>query len=401
MEIRFCTICNESIPDTDFEASRAFVAGGKSQHVACAMTQATERKGTRSWLPLLLGLYAAGVATYLLVGHLQAKNAPKEDVPKVSEAVESRIQTVTKQYVDASERRSMELGKERLGALETSLTEDFEARLSGEWKDRLGKEFKAGEKRVQDLQIAVDKRTGALETRSTALETEMARLDGWIRQLQEQARQLAMAGASRKSDDDGKGDDPQPTPENGGSDSPKLTPAQAAAEANALRKAVSLHIDLLEDTDEDLAYTGTTELARIPVLRGGGQDYLDLLKEWKLNLSAPPNATLVAQLEREAGAALLKTLKATKKGKWLRLGSAVALGELRHADAVPTLIDVLQDKKESLRAASGEALHKITGQSFDFDAAMQKQERRNVQRKYEAWWKANEESVRTRLQQPK
>ena len=218
----------------------------------------------------------------------------------------------------------------------------------------------------------------------------------------DEVRLQAAAGLAKKSPD-GRGEgnaSDQPT-ESGGSDSPKLTPAQAAAEANALRKVVSRYIDLLGDDDVDVAFSGTSELARIPLLRAGGQPYLDLLKEWKLDLTIPPDPALVAQLEREAGAALLKTLETGKKPFWLRLGSAVSLGDLRHCDAVPALIASLQDKKEALRAASSVALGQITGQKYEFDPAMQKQERRNTQRKYEAWWKANEEEVRKNLQQPK
>ena len=30
MEIRFCTVCNESIPDPEFDSGRALVSGGES-----------------------------------------------------------------------------------------------------------------------------------------------------------------------------------------------------------------------------------------------------------------------------------------------------------------------------------------------------------------------------------
>ena len=80
MEIRFCTVCNESIPDGEFDAGRAIVSGEKSQHVACALRRSVEMSGWRSWFTFLLALFAAGVGTYLLVAKMGEKAEPPQIV---------------------------------------------------------------------------------------------------------------------------------------------------------------------------------------------------------------------------------------------------------------------------------------------------------------------------------
>ena len=45
MEIRFCTICNESIPDGEFETGRAIQTGKRAQHVACGLKRAADMNG--------------------------------------------------------------------------------------------------------------------------------------------------------------------------------------------------------------------------------------------------------------------------------------------------------------------------------------------------------------------
>ena len=98
MDIRFCSVCNESIPDADFDAGRAITAGGRSQHVACALERATRMGSARSWWTSLLALYAAAATTFLLVAWLGRDKVPTEatfDTPE-TEAILGKLDSMNK-----------------------------------------------------------------------------------------------------------------------------------------------------------------------------------------------------------------------------------------------------------------------------------------------------------------
>ena len=84
MEIRFCSVCNESIPDGEFDAGRAIVSGDSAQHVSCALQRSVRMGGARSWITFVLALVAASISVYLLVLKM---NEPKEP-PKMAEVPE-------------------------------------------------------------------------------------------------------------------------------------------------------------------------------------------------------------------------------------------------------------------------------------------------------------------------
>ena len=82
------------------------------------------------------------------------------------------------------------------------------------------------------------------------------------------------------------------------------------------------------------------------------------------------------------------------------LPAATALGEIQSVEAVPALIEALNDRDDLVRTAASEALHRITGQDFNFVSGLTKNERIRIQKKWRAWWKDHETEVRARLDQP-
>ena len=97
---------------------------------------------------------------------------------------------------------------------------------------------------------------------------------------------------------------------------------------------------------------------------------------------------------------LVKVLRG-HKDFYARLGAATALGEIRSVDAVPDLIEALNDKDDLVRTAASESLHRITEQDFNFVSGLTKNERLRIQKKWRAWWRENEDPVRKRLGQAK
>ncbi|MGE0192910.1 MAG: HEAT repeat domain-containing protein [Planctomycetota bacterium] len=356
MDIRFCSVCNESIPDSDFDAGRAVTAGGRSQHVACALERATRMGSPRSWWTSLLALYAAAATTFLLVAWLGREKAPGEPttVPAVTEA---KIAESTQ----ASEGRVVALLDERLEAFRSALVRDEIEPRAGLVSTTLRDEIQALDKRSSSADVLLDERIAALGKRQDGVENQVTLLTQWHDAIQRQADALE-EGLRRVSERPpapvAPGPAPADTPEPG-ADEPQV---DAAHEADLAKWTQALG-----DKDPDLVFTATSELGRLKDLR--------------------------------ATAALIQVLT-THEDEFPRAGAAGALGMIRAADAVPALIEALLDKDELVQAAAGDAVEKITEHRFDFASGLPLRERKNLQRDMRKWWKDNEAAVRERLGQP-
>ena len=84
-----------------------------------------------------------------------------------------------------------------------------------------------------------------------------------------------------------------------------------------------------------------------------------------------------------------------------RAAAAAGLGTARLVDAVPPLIEALDDTARVVRAAASDALRRITGHDVPFDPDGDYDTRRNAQRAWQQWFAGNEAALRTRLRQPK
>jgi hypothetical protein len=80
---------------------------------------------------------------------------------------------------------------------------------------------------------------------------------------------------------------------------------------------------------------------------------------------------------------------------YVRLGAATALGQMEALDAVPALIDALDDKDQLVRTAAAEALYGTTGHTdIRFGASDPREERLQTMEVWRTWWQANEERLR-------
>lgn len=355
MDIRFCSVCNESIPDVDFDAGRAITAGGRSQHVACALERATQASSARSWGTSLLALYAAAVTTFLLVAWLGREKAPGEPT-SVPEVTQARITEATQ----ASERRLVDLLEKRFEAFHSVLVrEDIEPRV-GMVSTSLRDEIQALDKRSAGSDVVLDERIAAIGKRQDGVENQVTLLTQWHDAIQRQADALE-EGLRRVNERPAAPTPPaQPAPDAGSE------PAEPAVDA-AHEAELTKWLKALTDPDPDLVFTATSELGRLRDLRATAQ-LLDVLTN--------------------------------HPDEFPRAGAAGALGTIRAADAVPALIEALLDKDELVQAASGDAVEKITEQRFDFASGLALRERKNIQRNMRKWWKENEAAVRERLGQP-
>ena len=335
MDIRFCSVCNESIPDVEFDAGRAITARGRSQHVACALERAAELNGTRSWLTSLLALFAAAAAAFLLVAHLGRPDVPPE--PTVVPAVTAtRITEATA----ASEGRVVALLDERLAALRATLEDEVVAGRVGEAEARLLEQVQALETRRAAADVTLDERIAAVAKRQDGVENQVGLLSQWHDAIQRQADALE-EGLRRVAER------PVATPPPVVPTEPEAAPGEAPAVDAGHEEELARWLTALGDKDPDLVFTATSELGRLKDLR--------------------------------AVAPLLQVLT-THADEFPRAGAAGALGMIRAADAVPALIESLLDKDELVQAAAGDAVEKITEQRFDFASGLALRERKTIQR---------------------
>ena len=131
---------------------------------------------------------------------------------------------------------------------------------------------------------------------------------------------------------------------------------------------VDKYVQRLKDPDAGVAFTATYKLKDLKDLR-----------------AVPP---------------LLETLKG-HKDYYTRLGAAVALGEMKACDAVPALIEAMDDKADLVRTGAAEALEIITDHEVRSAVGASSSERSAIEEEWKIWWRENEASVRQRLGQSK
>ena len=357
MEIRFCSVCNESIPDGEFEAGRAIVSGKSSQHVACALRRSMERSGLRSWLTFILAIYAAAVGTFLVI-----TITARDQEPKKPETVSAVVADHINDQLLASEGRllkRLEAGTDTLRSAVEELRDQ-----QNKQDQILVKDLKGLEDRLNHQGRVLHDRLKTIETRLVKVEEDMGRLLEWKEHIQDQANQLtrelekARQAAATAPPAEPKREAPTQKPET--TDEDAVDPEHEAE--------VDRWIERLRDSDEDIVFSATIELARLKDLR-----------------AVPPLIDVVSK----------------HKDFYARLGAATALGELQAVDGVPALIDALNDKDDLVRTAASEALQRITGENFNFVSGLGKNERIRIQRRWKQWWRENEDALRQRLNQPK
>ena len=354
MDIRFCSITNESIPDGEFESGRAITVGKKSFYVSAALQRLMARSRLRGWLILLLGLYAVGVTSYLLVREMNRK-APDEQ--KIAGAVNDKFVA-------------------NLSALEESMhaaDRDRAARLTKAFEAKLGEASthrKEIHQSVATLSAAFDKQEEGLgkrlemaDKRQSRMEEEISQLRSWILKIQGTAQDLATRFAEERAKERAQ---PQPAPPAPAPDPATPQPTTPVENGAEHERKLKMWIARLKDKDHDIVFTATVKLADLGDLR-----------------AAKPLAEVVRE----------------HKDYYARLGAVTALGTLKAVDGVETLIDALDDKDDLVRMNASENLTAITGQDFPFDADMSRNERSKVKRRWRTWFKENEKPLRERLGQ--
>ncbi len=351
MEIKFCAISNESIPDSEFEAGRAITVGKKSMYVSHALKRVLQRTGMRAWVTFGLALYAAALTTFLVVMQLTPKD---EGTPTVPDVVEARIREVAKETEDHL----------------VKVTKEANAKQATQLKEALD----AAREHRDEIHLALSKHVGKLDTFETNVRDLFKKADDNITTVNEEMRNiLAWRDEINRIANDLQSLKDRPVPDVPDRVDPPADPvpsepvAQEPEVDEDHEAEVKRWIDRLEDKNNDIVFTATVKLHELKDLR--------------------------------AAMPLVKVLK-DHKDFYARLGAATALGGIESVDAVPALIDALNDRDDLVRTAANEALVGITQTDFNFSSHLGRNERQRVQRSFRNWFKTNEAALRERLKQP-
>ncbi len=367
MDIRFCDLCQESIPDADFESGKAVTIDARTLCVACAVRRALSLSGARSWITLLLALFGAGAAVFLLL----RRPAGAELSPAVSAALAEQTRATGAEI----DRREQALGQ-ALRFERAREVEDAQRAL-----ERVGGDLRALGERVDADRTGLDGVLVELRSGLASLAERQAELHAWMQELKSRAaREIAPAPVPGDAPPEAPAPSPLPAPApvpapSPGPARPEPTPlSEGPGEApvppagTAPDDVFQRQLELLGDPDPGVAFSATIELGKLRDLR-----------------AVPP---LVNALRKH-------------RDFYVRLGAADALRELKSCDAVEHLIDALTDKDDLVRSSVNVALEGITSHEEPFAPNLPGAELRRVQTAWRKWWKDNEPLVRKRLGQPR
>jgi hypothetical protein len=325
--------------------------------------------GPRSWLAFTLALLSAAASIYLLAR--DGFQGPNRGVSaavqrKVDDAVEAAVAR-SSEGIAANARSAQEMDAKLVAEL---------AAVRGELrvlKDGL-------EQRIDRAEGAVGGQVAPVAERVQALADKVNEIEAWMRGIAQRAEERASVAASPEPAGPPPGPTaakPEPAPaEPAPAPAPTAAPTPPAAPADPNHDAlVDMWIQRLKDSNEGIAFSATIELGRLKDLRA--------------------TQPLVEVLGKH-------------KDFYARLGAATALGELSAVDAISALIEALNDKDDLVRTAADEALRAIAEpllaekdrEELQFMANMGTTDRRRVQNRWRAWWKANEAALRTARGQP-
>ena len=408
MEIHFCDLCNESVPQSDIDEGRAFVRRGRVVCATCerAMTHAADagpyagsrpdgETGTATAVaaapakatmavdptgsshgeasadaPAALlpapnggsapargssGLALAMVALLFAAGAAAVFNEQLRDLGRRESALASQVHTQDRALQNAER------------ASQTARRDLAEARLE------LGRRV-AEEREGREAALA-------------SLGTRTERLDELQRRLAQEIEAITNGTVTRTMEVDRRADDL----------SHRL--ARSEDENRALQERIAGLEEKLEHAT--LVLPGAPgALAGGPATPGaagagtpsGGESWAALVPD----LSSPKAATrweAVDQIgqRRDPESVPLLVPMLADTDVFVRMATARVLGDIQSTAAVPALIDALEDGEAAVREASLGALRVITGKDLRFDPLASEADRAKKVKAWRDWWKKLEE----------
>ncbi len=352
MDIRFCDICNESVPISDLSEGRAQERSGRVVCSACdkamgggehaaagavaagAVSRVPRHRGSLGSKLALLGLSVAGVVAvtggcwwgFGLQDRLDALEGRAEAAGRSSDGFGLQLTKLRANLAEVDDDRAADSVRltlqaedvaERLGEIAEQLTR-LQEQLRGSDETNMVR-FEALNARIEDLRVP----PGRMERLEAGLARAEADLEVLARSMLERldraaAPEVAVAGA-------------------------------AAVQAN---QAWRVHVEALTSAESDVRWDAVE----------------------KIGLAGDPAAApyLTGALRDE--------------DLFVRMAAARVLGELGSSAAVPALIDALEDEESSVREAAVLSLRALTGRNFDFEPSADRSDRARSVDNWRDWW---------------
>ncbi len=368
MKIHFCDICNESVPQTDLGAGKAYVRKGRVVCATCdnAMSRfEAESRGDKAAAQEAAPAEAASPEVEAARTELTARSGAGSLVA-VTVASLAILVTVAAATILAERIRNVEQGAIRsMGDVRSDM--EYRANLL-----------------ESDLRSARDEDQANLEF----VQEELLGLRSEVRD-ESLARQASVAAVRAEFD-------------------AALT---RFGELDAVVKAATRNGSELDSVNRTLlAFSGDLQnvAERIAELEVGG---ILVTPEMDLIASGPPAWTgLVDELTSDNAGSRWSAVQAlgetgdvqvvphlipmlTDADIFVRMATARILGDLRAMQAIPALIQALNDGEASVREASVVTLRALSGRNFRFDPSASVSERQRRIQAWEAWWSENESDL--------
>jgi len=390
MEIHFCDLCNESVPQSDLDQGRAFLRKGRAVCASCDAAmgggEASTHGSAGGAASATLAPPQAGTATAELTTAAAAARIP-DGMAAPGTPVAGGVLLGLLALIFASGATAVlvdRIGKlkDEVGNQETSLALQGAqlSRLSRDLESRLGR-------RVED----VEERLSARQAQTGA---QLVEALGLLREDLSEAREQTagfrteLVALRAQTKDDAKGADDR-----------LIALEEQHARVEEEVRFYGNRIIELEETLRGLAAGGFGPVAQGTPgegdMNGGGglPAWNGLLADLKSkNAGIRLDAIYALGETRDAGVVQHIVPMLEDVDIFVRMGAARILEKLDARIAVPALIEVLEDAKTAVREAAMLALRKITGKDFNYDPLAGEADRKKRVKAWRDWWaKSGEE----------
>lgn len=317
---------------------------------------------------VLLTVYAAAVASFLLYDHLRVRNAPAQGVADRAflDSAQSSDAQVRKLMAEARELlrdeikatlKNVDWRLARIEALRTSMEEGLEA------TERTATE--AGQANYGKLE-AMQEEVNAFgqAARSLAdLQKTLTALEARLKEVEERPAQVIREVASAAASSGKKT-----------AEAPKAVEPKIPILPGPARKSPEVIKAEIEKARKDI------QSEELTVLWGA----IEKIRQHRVLDAVPRLIEIMSTFREELG----------------RSNAAAALGHMQIADAVPALAEALVDKSDLVAQQANKSIRQITGFDSQMSPSARVRERRTIRGRVKEWWRANEAEVRQRLGQP-
>jgi uncharacterized coiled-coil protein SlyX len=371
MEVHFCDICNESVPQRDLDQGRAFLRKGRVVCAACDLSMGGEQgagsAGDDSVLAgaeTALGTDAPAAVPAGGTGHHAAHGAPAGSGLAMVLAAMAILLTASVAVLLFE--RLNEAGLSTRGELK-GIRGEVRAELDGV-RDDLVADQRARSEELRRVSTEIATAAARAEERDKSASAGAIKLSADVAELVKRIDQTA-ALAERVAAQDRRAE-------------------ELSATIAEMRGDIGLIAEkVLELEQRPVAVAPAA--APGPVAPAVAQPaWMAFTADLKSPSSGARWAAVTALGDTKDPAVIPYLLPMfADSDLFVRMATARVLGDLASMEPIPALIDALEDEEPSVREAAAISLRKLSGEAFGFDPSGNLAERSKKVKAWRDWWK--------------